>query len=576
MSNQMNLYNLWLNKVKDFPDLYQELKDVENNEDEIFELFYKNIEFGTAGLRGIIGAGTNRMNIFTVGAVTQGLANYLKKEYTENKVAIAYDSRIKSDLFAKTAAEVLAANGIKVLFFKTLVPTPVLSYVVHEKECTSGIIITASHNPSVYNGYKCYNKNGYQMTDEEASKTYKEILKVDMFEDVKKIDFNKACDDGIIEYVKEETIDSYLNQVQDQSIEREILKDADLSVVYTPLNGAGNKFVREILKRRGLKNVEVVKSQENPDGNFPTCPYPNPEIKEAFAESVKVAKSQKKMPDLLIATDPDSDRMGMAVLQNNEYVLISGNEAGVLFAYYVFTRRTANKTLPKNPVLVKSFVTTTLIDKIAKDYDATVFNTLTGFKYIGEIIAKLDQKNEEDRFVMGTEESYGYLFGNQVRDKDAVVAAMMAAEMAAFYKKEGKTLCDILIEIQEKYDFYVNKVESLTFEGASGSEKIKSLMDKLRNDTPKTFANHKIMSIGDYLQSIRYINGKSEEKIDLPKSNVLEYKMENDSSIIVRPSGTEPKIKFYFTAVSKNKDSAKMEYQNLKKDIFDFLGLNND
>ncbi|MDO5014511.1 MAG: phospho-sugar mutase [Clostridia bacterium] len=573
MNREQDLYNLWLEKTINNIELNTQLKQIDKNEEEIFDRFYKNIEFGTAGLRGIIGAGTNRMNIFTVGAVTQGLANYLKKEYSENKVAIAYDSRINSELFARTAAEILAANGIKVLFFKELVPTPVLSYTVNAENCTSGIIITASHNPSEYNGYKCYNKNGYQMTDEQAEKTYEEILKVDMFEDVLKTQFDRALDSGLIEYVKEETIENYLNQVLDQSIEKDIFNTENLSVVYTPLNGAGNKFVREILKRRGLTNISVVKSQEEPDGNFPTCSYPNPEIKEAFTEAIKLAKTKATLPELLIATDPDSDRMGMAVLSGEDYVLISGNEAGVLFAYYVFTRRTANKTLPENPVLVKSFVTTNLIDKIAEDYNAEVHNTLTGFKYIGEIIASLAKLGNADRFVMGTEESYGYLFGNAVRDKDAVVAAMMCVEMAAFYKKQGKSLLDVLAEIQNKYNFYVNKVVSKTFEGASGNEKITAMMEKLRTKAPTEFAGHKVIWIGDYLKSTKYIIDKGEEKINLPTSNVLEYQLENESKIIVRPSGTEPKIKFYFTAVSDEKESSIKEFKNLEKSIFEFLDL---
>ena len=426
---EKELYNLWCKQANQDVDLIEELNSISDNDDEIYERFYKELEFGTAGLRGIIGAGTNRMNIYTVGRTTQGLANSLKKSEKNASVAISYDSRIKAKLFAEECACILAANGIKAYITKELQPTPVLSFAVREYKCSAGIMITASHNPAKYNGYKCYGSDGCQMTDDNANKVYEEILNVDIFNDVKKITFKEGIEQGLIEYISNDFYQNYLDKVQQQSINPNICKGADLKVVYTPLNGAGNKLVREILSRIGVKNISVVKQQENPDGNFPTCPYPNPEFKEALNLALDLANEVK--PDLILATDPDSDRVGIAVKNEKGTRLMTGNEVGIMLINYILSCRKANGSLPKNPVAVKTIVTSPLVDKICEKYNCELKTVLTGFKYIGDQILRLEKINEEDRYVFGFEESYGYLAGTYVRDKDAVVASMLICEMAA-------------------------------------------------------------------------------------------------------------------------------------------------
>ncbi len=565
------IYNEWLEKATLDPDLITELESIKGNNDEILDRFYRSLEFGTAGLRGIIGAGTNRMNVYTVGRATQGLADFLNKNYETPSIAIGYDSRIKSEYFSKEAAKVLAANGIKVYIYDELEPTPCLSYAIRKFHTSSGIILTASHNPGKYNGYKCYDHRGYQMTDEEAEETYNYIQKVDYFTGIKTMDFDEALSQGLIEYIGEETIESFLDEVQKQCINPEICKNAGLKVIYTPLNGTGNKPVRKILDRIGIKKVYVVPEQEKPDGNFPTCPYPNPEIKQVFECALKMADEIK--PDILLATDPDCDRVGIAVPdKNGELVLMSGNEVGVMLLNYILSQKKEKGTLSKTAVAVKSFVSTDLAEEIAKKYNCTFKNLLTGFKYIGELITNLESEGRADDFVMGFEESYGYLAGTHARDKDAVVGSMMICEMAAYYKTKGESLVDVMNNIYKEFGYYCNIVESYQFEGAAGMEKMTNIMDTLRENPPKEFAGSPVNYIGDYKTSIaKYIDESREEKIDLPKSNVLAYKTADGNGVIIRPSGTEPKIKAYITAIGSSKDNAKKIADKLIADANKFM-----
>lgn len=549
------LYNEWLEKATGDPDLKAELESIKGNDDEILDRFYRSLEFGTAGLRGVIGAGTNRMNIYTVGRATQGLADYLNANYDNPSVAIGYDSRIKSDLFSKEAASVLAANGVKVYIYDELEPTPCLSYAIRYFHTQSGIIITASHNPAKYNGYKCYNPNGYQMTDEEAAEAYEYIQKVDYFTGIKKVDFDDAVNAGKIEFIGEKVINSFLDEVQKQCINPEIVKNADLKVIYTPLNGTGNKPVRAILDRIGVKSVYVVPEQEYPDGNFPTCPFPNPEIKQVF--EIGLEMNRKIGADILLATDPDCDRVGIAVPdKTGELVLMSGNEVGAMLLNYILSQRLEKGTLPKSAIAVKSFVSTDLAEVIAKKYNCTFKNLLTGFKYIGELITNLEKEGRASDFVMGFEESYGYLAGTHARDKDAVVASMLICEMAAYYKTKNMNLVDVMNSLYDKFGYYCNEVKSYTFEGAEGMEKMAQIMDTLRQNPPKTIGDFIVTAVSDYKTSkITFTDGK-EEKIELPKSNVLAFALENGNKVIVRPSGTEPKIKAYLTAIGNDKESA--------------------
>lgn len=552
------LYNEWLEKATADPDLKKELEEIKGKDDEILDRFYRSLEFGTAGLRGVIGAGTNRMNYYTVGRATQGLSDFLNKHFESPSIAIGYDSRIKSEYFSKEAAKVLAANGIKVYLYKELEPTPCLSFAIRYFKTSSGIILTASHNPAKYNGYKCYNENGYQMTDEEAEETYGYIQQVDYFTGIKTMDFDEAVEKGLIEFMGEEIIDAFLDEVVKQCVNPGICEKADLSVIYTPLNGTGNKPVRKILDRIGVEKVYVVPEQENPDGNFPTCPYPNPEIKQAFECALKMAENNK--PDLLLATDPDCDRVGIAVRNNDgEYQLMTGNEVGAMLLNYLLSCKKEQGTLSPSSVAVKSFVSTDLAEVIAKKYNCTFKNLLTGFKYIGELITQLEAQGKSEDFVMGFEESYGYLAGTHARDKDAVVASMLICEMAAYYKAQGKTLIDVINGLYDEFGYYLNIVKSYTFEGASGMEKMAEIMNSLRNNAPKSIADCKVTKIDDYKTSLSTDTqtGKTEE-ITLPKSNVLAYALTDGNKLIVRPSGTEPKIKAYVTAVGKDKETAEV------------------
>lgn len=566
MNNINELYNLWLEKATADPDLKKELLSVKGNDDEILDRFYRSLEFGTAGLRGVIGAGTNRMNYYTVGRATQGLADFLNKHFENPSIAIGYDSRIKSEYFSVEAAKTLAANGIKVYLYEELEPTPCLSFAIRHFKTSSGIILTASHNPAKYNGYKCYNENGYQMTDEEAAETYDFIQKVDYFTGIKTMDFDEAKEKGLIEYMGQDVIDLFLDEVIKQCVNMGICEKANLNVIYTPLNGTGNKPVRKILDRIGVKNIHIVPEQENPDGNFPTCPFPNPEIKQAFECALKLAKNVK--PDLLLATDPDCDRVGIAVNNGNgEFQLMTGNEVGAMLLNYLLSQKKEQGTLSENSIAVKSFVSTDLAEVIAKKYNCTFKNLLTGFKYIGELITQLESEGRSEDFVMGFEESYGYLAGTHARDKDAVVASMLICEMAAYYKAQGKTLIDVMNGLYDEFGYYCNTVQSYTFEGASGMEKMAAIMDGLRVNKPSSFAGYEVTKIDDYKTSKSTdVKTGEENEITLPKSNVLAYTLTDGNKVIVRPSGTEPKIKAYITAVGTSEENAKQIAQELLKD----------
>ena len=547
-------YNLWCEKAVGDPDLVKELESIKDNAEAISDAFYKDLEFGTGGLRGVIGAGTNRMNIYTVGKASQGLAAYVNSVSEKGSIAIAYDSRIKSDLFAKTAASIFAANGIKVYIYKELMPTPMLSFAVRRLKCDAGVVVTASHNPAKYNGYKAYGPDGCQLGLEAADYVLSIMNKVDIFDDVKTLDFNTAVAEGKIEYIGEDIIEEYLNCV----LACRVAPEADvksLNVIYSPLHGSGNKPVRSILKKIGVTNVTVVPEQELPDGNFPTAPYPNPEIRQAFECALKLANEIK--PELLLATDPDCDRVGIAVRDGEEYKLLSGNDVGALLLDFVLARRIENGTLPKNPLAVKTIVTTELCRKIAENYGCELVDVLTGFKFIGEQITMLEAKGEENRFVFGFEESYGYLGGTYVRDKDAVIASMLICEMVAYYKAQGKNLIEVLDGLYKKYCYYICAQKSFTCEGESGMKQIKGIMEALRTDTPKEINGSKVVKFDDYETSVsRDLKNGNETKITLPRSNVLCFYMEDGCSLMVRPSGTEPKIKLYIGAVGKTYSEA--------------------
>ena len=572
MNDINSLYDIWLSSATADEDLIPELESVKGDHEAILDRFYKNLEFGTAGLRGVIGAGTNRMNVYTVNQATQGLADYLNESFEEPSVAIAYDSRIKSKEFAESAAGVLAANGIKVYIYPELVPTPMLSFAVRRLGCSSGIIITASHNPSKYNGFKCYDPNGYQMTDEAAAKTYEYIQKTDMFSGVKTMNFDDALAEDMVDFIEDWLYDEFYENVLSALVNKDKIKKANLKLIYTPLNGAGNKPVRKVLKMAGIKDVTVVKEQEKPNGNFPTCPYPNPEIRQAFECAIETAKGTDA--DLLLATDPDCDRVGIAVKDGEDYVLMTGNEVGAMLCEYLLSTLKEQGKLPENPVVVKSIVTTPLIETICASYGAEVADLLTGFKYIGELITNLEKDGREDNFVVGMEESYGYLRGTHARDKDAVVASLMIAEMAAVYKLKGISLKQFMDSIYEKYGMYLNTVLNFAFEGASGMQKMAEIMNSLRENAPESFAGKKVVKIADYKTStVTDVATGEESTINLPKSNVLSYSLEDNSKVIVRPSGTEPKIKIYITACGSTRKESEEKTELISADATKILGV---
>lgn len=553
----METYRVWESVKMEDPALAAELETIKGNDKEIMERFYKSLEFGTAGLRGILGVGTNRMNIYTVRQATQAMSDYLNNANESNTVAIGYDSRINSELFAKETACVFAANGIKVRIFSELMPVPVLSYAVRELKCEAGIVITASHNPAKYNGYKAYGPDGCQLNPDAAAQVLEYANNTDLFTGVKYVSFDEGLASGMIEYIPESLVQAFLDRVYSLRVNKDA--HSDLHVVYSPLNGSGNRCVRSILDRMGVKTT-IVPEQEHPDGNFPTCTYPNPEEKATLELGIKLCKELDA--DLVLATDPDCDRVGCAVKHNGEYILPTGNEAGVLMLDYICRCRKELGTFPANPVAVKSIVSSPLADEVAKYYGVEMINVLTGFKYIGEQVTILADKGEPERFLLGFEESYGYMTGDHVRDKDGVNGAMMIVEMAQYYKQKGMTLIDALEEIFSRHGIYNAQVKGYNFEGADGMEKMKNLMTALRENPLTEIAGYKVVGYADYKTGKRTINGV-ESEIGLPLSNILEYNLENNLKVIIRPSGTEPKIKAYLTIVTNDREQIPVIAQKL-------------
>ena len=565
-------YQEWLAHTLEDPDLTAELQAVKDDPEAINDRFYRDLEFGTGGLRGVIGAGTNRMNIYTVRKATQGLADHINQTCKNGSVAISYDSRHKSDVFAKEVARVCAANGVKAYLYPQLMPTPMLSFAVRDLKCSMGVMITASHNPAKYNGYKAYGADGCQITNETADAVLANILAVDEFDSVKLADFDEALAEGKIVYIGEDTVERYFENVQKQSIHSEIVKASGFKVVYTPLNGTGNKPVREILKRIGIKDVTVVKEQENPDGDFPTCPFPNPEIKQALELGMKYCEETGS--DLLLATDPDCDRVGIAVKYQGDYKLLTGNEVGTLLLDYIASQRKAMGTLPERPLAVKTIVTTDLAARVAEKHGVELLDVLTGFKFIGEQIGRMETAGEADRYIFGFEESYGYLAGTYVRDKDAVVASMLICEMAAFYSRQGKNLVDVLNELYATYGYYLCTQQSFGFEGEAGMEIMKKLMNHLRENPADRIDGDKVIAFGDYLKNVRTDRLTGEQThIDLPKSDVLMYEMEGGSKAVIRPSGTEPKIKVYYFILAKDEAAAREKEAHLQDSFTKLLKI---
>ena len=551
---EMELYQSWRKNAVDDPDLQSELSAIENDAEAIQDRFYRDLAFGTGGLRGVIGAGTNRMNIYTVRKATQGLANYVKEAFSEPSVAISYDSRIKSTDFAKAAAEVLAANGVKVHIYTELKPTPMLSFAVRALHCSAGIMVTASHNPAKYNGYKAYGSDGCQMTIDAADAVLAKINALDIFNDVKHMPFDEALAAGMISYIGDDVIEDYFRNVLAQGINTDLCAKSGLKIVYTPLNGTGNKPVRTILNRIGIQEVTVVKEQENPDGNFTT--YPNPEIREALQLGLQYCDQVK--PDLLLATDPDADRVGIAVPDGKGgYALFSGNEVGAMLLEYICEQRIQKGTMPKHPVAVKTIVTTDIVEAICKAYGVELIEVLTGFKFIGEQIGFLEEKGEEDRYIFGFEESYGYLAGSYVRDKDAVVASMLICEMAAYYRTKGISMMQARENLYQKYGVYVHTQHSFTFEGESGMIRMQNIMEHLRTHRPEQIDNLKVIQFADYEKQVSIdLTTGTETAITLPQSNVLSFTLEQGAKVIIRPSGTEPKIKAYYTTTAATEAEA--------------------
>ena len=545
----MDAYKRWLNTQLEDENLSAELALIEGKEDEIKERFAVSLQFGTAGLRGVLGAGTNRMNIYVVRQATQGLANWVKTQGGNQLVAISYDSRINSDVFAKEAACVLAANGIAVRIYDALMPVPALSFATRYYQANAGIMITASHNPAKYNGYKAYGPDGCQMTDDAAAIVYNEIQKTDVLEGAKRISFEEGIEKGLIQYVGEDCKEALYDAIKACQVRPGLCKTAGLKLVYSPLNGSGLVPVTRILADIGIDDITIVPEQQYPDGNFPTCPYPNPEIFEALRLGLELAK--KSGADLMLATDPDADRVGIAMkCPDGSYELVSGNEVGVLLLDYICEGRMEKGTMPKNAVAVKSLVSTPLADAVAANYGVEMRNVLTGFKWIGDQIARLENAGEVERFILGFEESYGYLAGPYVRDKDAVVASMLICEMAAYYRSIGSSVKERLEAIYAKYGRYLNKVDSFEFPGLSGMDKMAGIMASLRANAPAEIGGYKVVKVVDY---------KKTEETGLPGANVLVYTLEGGATVIVRPSGTEPKIKAYYTTLGK--DLAEAEAQ---------------
>ena len=532
-------YERWLENAPQFHDVLSAM-----DEKTIEDAFYRDLEFGTAGLRGVLGAGTNRMNEYVIGRATQGLSNYLLASCASPSVAIGYDSRIKSDVFSKVAAEVLAANGIKVYLYPQLMPVPCVSFAVRYFKCTAGIMVTASHNPSKYNGYKVYGPDGCQITDDAASAILAAIEKTDTFSSVKHGDFEGFVKSGDIVYIGEDCYSAFIAEVKKCSVLFGDKVDKNVAIVYSPLNGAGLRPVLRVLNETGFTNVTVVKEQEQPDGNFPTCPYPNPEIRAALQLGLEYAS--RLNADMMLATDPDCDRVGIAVRDGSEMKLLTGNETGMLLLDYICSQRVAHNQMPASPLFVKTIVTSDMAQRIATHYGVRTVNVLTGFKYIGEQIGLLESAGHPESYILGFEESYGYLSGTHARDKDAVNASFLICEMFAFYKTRGISLLDRLNQLYKEYGYCLIRQHSYEFPGSAGFARMKEIMDGLRTSVPATIAGLKVLSVVDYGKGID----------GLPKSNVVKFVLENNCSSIIRPSGTEPKIKNYVTVTAPDLASA--------------------
>ena len=549
----MEDYQRWCSASLEDPALTRELKEIAGQEDQIKERFAVALKFGTAGLRGILGAGSNRMNIYVVRQATQGLANWVKTQGGSQLVAISYDSRINSDVFAREAACVLAANGIKVRIYDALMPVPALSFATRYYHANAGIMITASHNPAKYNGYKAYGPDGCQMTDDAAAVVYAQIQKTDILTGAAWMPFEEGKAKGLIAYVAEDCKEALYDAIKSRSVRPGLCRTAGLKLVYSPLNGSGLVPVTRVLHDIGITDITIVPEQEYPDGNFPTCPYPNPEIFEALRLGLELA--EKSGADLMLATDPDADRVGIAIrCPDGTYELVSGNEVGVLLLDYICQGRIEKGTMPKNPVAVKSLVSTPLADKVAAHYGVEMRNVLTGFKWIGDQIARLEAAGEVDRFILGFEESYGYLAGSYVRDKDAIVGSMLICEMAAYYRSIGSSIKQRLEEIYAQYGRYLNKVDSFEFPGLSGMDKMAGIMSGLRQNPPTEIGGYKVEKVTDY---------QNTAETGLPAANVLVYALDGGATVIVRPSGTEPKIKTYFTTLGKTLAEAEAQKEAL-------------
>ena len=549
----MDDYKRWAAAKLEDPALTAELQAIAGNEEEIKDRFAVALKFGTAGLRGVLGAGSNRMNIYVVRQATQGLANWVKTQGGKQLVAISYDSRINSDVFAKTAACVLAANGIKVRIYDALMPVPALSFATRFYGANAGIMVTASHNPAKYNGYKAYGPDGCQMTDDAAAIVYAEIQKTDILEGAKLVSFEEGLASGMISYVGEDCKEALYDAIKARSVRPGLCKTAGLKLVYSPLNGSGLVPVTRVLRDIGIDDITIVPEQQYPDGNFPTCPYPNPEIFEALRLGLELA--EKSGADLMLATDPDADRVGIAIrCPDGSYELVSGNEVGVLLLDYICAGRIEKGTMPKNPVAVKSIVSTPLADAVAESYGVEMRSVLTGFKWIGDQIANLEAAGEVDRFIFGFEESYGYLAGPYVRDKDAIIGSMLICEMAAYYRSIGSSIKERLEAIYAKFGRYLNKVDSYEFPGLSGMDKMAGIMEQLRNQPPKDIAGYKVVKVTDY---------QKPQETGLPAANVLIFSLEGGATVVVRPSGTEPKIKTYFTTLGRDLAEAQAQKDKL-------------
>lgn len=550
-------YERWLKNATADGDVAVELRMLDDA--KIEDAFYRNLAFGTGGLRGVIGAGTNRMNIYTIAKVSQGLADYLNKNFVNPSIAIGYDSRIKSEVFAKVASDVFAANNVEVNIWPTLMPVPTVSFATRYLHASAGVMITASHNPSKYNGYKVYGTDGCQITTEAAAEILAEIEKLDIFADVKHSDFETDVANGDIKYISDEVYTAFVNEVKNQSVLFGEEVDKNVSIVYSPLNGTGLKPVTRTLKAMGYTNITVVKEQEQPNGNFPTCPYPNPEIKETMALGMEYAK--KCNADLLLATDPDCDRVGIAVRNKaGEYELLTGSQTGILLLDYICSQRQKHGKMPADPVMVKTIVTMDTGEQIASHYGLRTINVLTGFKFIGEQISKLEQQGKADSYVFGFEESYGYLTGPYVRDKDGVDGAYMICEMFSYYATKGISLLDKLDELYKTYGYCLNTLHSYEFDGSAGFAKMQSIMQAFRGNI-KELGGKKVIKLLDYAPGLD----------GLPKSNVLKFLLEDNCSIVVRPSGTEPKLKIYISVSAENKATAEKVEAEICKSAEEYL-----